>query len=312
MPLRVDPFIIALVSAAALGVVLPLTGEALEVGRAVQVVVIAGLFFLYGLRIPTREVVRGLKSWHLHLLVLVLTFAVFPLLGWGVSFLVPAIVAPGIVLLCLVPTTQNSSVVCTSIAGGDRALAVVTTALSSLAGVFLTPALVALLLSSDAQVDASTFLRIVAMILLPFLAGQLAQRFVPAGLDRRLQRYDRFSVLYVVYLGFSGGTEAGVWDLVGATDLAIILAWCVVLLVVMSALSLGASWSLTPAQRKAVYFTGTNKSLAAGLPMAAVLFSPGDVALMILPLMIYHQLQILVGTVIAQRWGHGVEAGERE
>lgn len=306
MRFRVDLFVVGLLVAAALGILAPLTGEPLEFGLSAQLLVIAGLFALYGMRVPTADVVSGLRSWRAHLVVLALTFIAFPALGWLITRpgFVPELVVPGIILLCLVPTTMQSSVVVTSIAGGDRAFALITTSISSLVSVAATPVLVATLLGTSARVDAESVLRIIAIVLAPFVLGQSVQRWVGAWMRRhesRLKIYDRGSVLLVVYLGFSSGTEADVWSRVSGRDLVVVVAACLVLFIAMWLLAVVASSRMPRERAIAVWFTGSNKSLAAGLPMAAILFPAPSLAMMILPLMIYHQLQIIACTIIANR-----------
>lgn len=308
MRLRVDPFVVGLLVAAALGIMVPITGGALDFALSAQLVVIAGLFALYGMRVPTSDVITGLLAWPAHLIVLALTFIAFPALGWLLTRpdFVPELIVPGIILLCLVPTTMQSSVVTTSIAGGDRAFALIATSISSLASVAATPLLVALLLGATAQVDAASVLRIIAIVLVPFLIGQVLQRWVGAWMSRhesKLKLYDRGSVLLVVYLGFSSGTESDVWSEVSTADLAFVVAACALLFVAMWLLSVVASRPFARERAIAIWFTGSNKSLAAGLPMAAILFPAPSLAMMILPLMIYHQLQIITCTVIANRLG---------
>ncbi|MBD1269398.1 bile acid:sodium symporter [Aeromicrobium tamlense] len=298
---------------AGLGIVLPAQGEVLEVVNVLVQVGIVALFFLYGARLSTAEVVHGLTAWRVHVLIVAVTFVVFPLLGLALSPLAPSVISQqlltALVFLCLVPSTVQSSVAFTSIAGGDRAIAVVAASTSSLLGVFLTPLLVALLLGGDVTVDAEAILRIVGLLLLPFLAGQVARRWLRPWLVRHdvgLRRFDRSTVLLVVYAGFSRGTNADVWDVLDWGDGAVVAGVCAGLLAVSSLVCWLAGRRFGRGAQVAIYFCGTNKSLAAGLPMASVLFSATTFPLMILPLMVYHQLQLVVGSIVATRLsGHG-------
>ncbi|MCD9154053.1 bile acid:sodium symporter family protein [Aeromicrobium duanguangcaii] len=306
--MRIDPFIVMILGLAGLGIVLPAQGTVLEVVSVLVQVGIVALFFLYGARLSTGEVVHGLKVWRVHAVIVVSTFVLFPLLGLALSPLAPALVSQqllaALVFVCLVPSTVQSSVAFTSIAGGDRAIAVVAASVSSLLGVFLTPLLVALMLGGDVHVDARAVLRIIGLLLLPFLAGQVARRWLRPWLLRHdvgLRRFDRSTVLLVVYAGFSRGTNADVWQVLDWTDGLVVAAVCVALLAVSSAVCWFAGRRFGRGAQVAVYFCGTNKSLAAGLPMASVLFSAATFPLMILPLMVYHQLQLIVGSVIATR-----------
>lgn len=310
MRLRPDPFIVALLVAAVVASFLPATGSVLDALKTVALVVIGLLFFLYGTRLSTAETVAGLRHWRLHVAILGTTFVVFPLLGLATQLLEPEVLTPGlaagVLLLCLVPSTVQSCVVYTRIAGGNVAGAVVSASLSNLLGVFLTPALVALLMAADAHVDAGSVVRIVLQLFVPFVVGQLVRPWVGgyvARHDGRLRLFDRGSIVLVVFVAFSEGAEADVWSsltpwsvvavtLVCAALLAVAMGWCVVL---------GRLLRFERADRVPVLFCGCNKSLASGLPIASVLFAGDTVALIVLPLMLYHQMQIIVGAVVAGR-----------
>jgi sodium/bile acid cotransporter 7 len=309
---RIDPFVVMILALAGLGIVLPAQGTALELVSVLVQVGIIALFFLYGARLSTAEVVHGLKVWRVHLVIVGATFVLFPLMGLALSPLAPAIISEqllaALVFVCLVPSTVQSSVAFTSIAGGDRAIAVVAASISSLLGVFFTPLLVALVLGGNVRVDAEAVLRIVGLLLVPFIVGQLARRWLRPWLVRHdlgLRRFDRTTVLLVVYAGFSRGTNADVWDVLDWADGAVVAGVCIGLLTVSSLVCWLAGRRFDRGAALAIYFCGTNKSLAAGLPMASVLFSATTFPLMILPLMVYHQLQLVVGSLIATRMSGG-------
>lgn len=310
MRFRPDPFIVALLAAALLASFVPATGDFLDVLKTVSKVAIGLLFFLYGARLSTTETITGLRHWRLHIVILATTFIVFPLLGLAAqvfdgNLLRPSL-ANGVLLLCLVPSTVQSCVVFTRIAGGNVAGAVVNASLSNLIGVALTPLLVALLMTSDASVDGGSILRIVLQIVAPFVLGQLLRPLIGGFVTRHdtgLKRYDRSSIVLVVFVAFSEGAEADVWSslsvwsvlavaLVCAGLLVLIMGWCV---------AIGRALRFDRADRIAILFCGCNKSLASGLPIASVLFAPSDVALIVLPLMLYHQLQLITCAVLAGR-----------
>ncbi|WP_313409122.1 bile acid:sodium symporter family protein [Aeromicrobium sp.] len=306
--MRIDPFILGILGLAGLGIVLPAQGTPLEVVSVLVQVGIVALFFLYGARLSTAEVVHGVTAWRIHLVIAGTTFVLFPLLGLMLMPLAPAVISEqllsALLFLCVAPSTVQAAVAFTSIANGDRAIAVVAASVSSLLGVFLTPLLVSVMLSADAKIDADAVLRIVSLLLVPFLAGQVARRWLGAWLDAHevgVRRFDRSTVLLVVYAGFSRGTNADVWQVLNWTDAAVVATVCVVLLAVSSLVTWLAGRPFGRKARIAIYFCGTNKSLAAGLPMASVLFSAETFPLMILPLMVYHQLQLIVGSVIATK-----------
>lgn len=310
MRLRPDPFIVALVATALIASFVPATGDVLEVLKQAAVIAIGLLFFLYGARLSTAETISGLTSWRLHLVILSTTFIAFPLFGLASqvldgNLLRPAL-ASGVLLLCLVPSTVQSCIVYTQIASGNVAGAVVSASISNLLGVFLTPALVALLMSADARIDAASIVRIVLQLFVPFVLGQLLRPLVGrlvARHDPRLKLFDRGSILLVVFVAFSEGAEAHIWSELSVWSVLAVALVCGLLLAVGIGWTvlIGRALRFSRRDRVAMLFCGSNKSLASGLPIASVLFASSDVALIVLPLMLYHQMQIITGAVLARR-----------
>ncbi|MFF8605941.1 bile acid:sodium symporter [Streptomyces sp. NPDC015346] len=308
--LPIDPYILALLGTVGLAALLPASGTAATVAGGASTAAIALLFFLYGARLSTREALDGLQHWRLHLTVLSCTFLVFPLLGLAAKGLVPAVLTPplysGLLFLCLVPSTVQSSIAFTSIARGNVPAAICAGSFSSLAGILLTPLLAAALLGGGAGgFSADSLLKIVLQLLLPFVAGQLLRPWVGAFLVRRkkvLGYVDRGSILLVVYAAFSQGMVAGIWHQVTPARLGLLLVVEAVLLALMLTLSWYGAKRLGfgRADRIAIQFAGSKKSLAAGLPMAGVLFG-AQASLAVLPLMLFHQMQLIVCAVIAKR-----------
>ncbi|MGK3090441.1 bile acid:sodium symporter family protein [Streptomyces sp. WAC01490] len=308
--LPVDAYILALVGTVVLAALLPARGTAADMAGGASTGAVALLFFLYGARLSTAEALDGLKHWRLHLTVLACTFLVFPLLGLASKGLVPFVLTPelqaGFLFLCLVPSTIQSSIAFTSIARGNLPAAICAGSFSSLTGIFLTPLLAALLLgSAGGGFSADSLLKIVLQLLVPFLAGQLLRRWVGGFLTRHkkvLGLVDRGSILLVVYTAFSEGMVAGIWSQVTPARLGALLAAEAVLLAVMLALTWYGARRLGFGRedRIAIQFAGSKKSLAAGLPMASVLFG-AHASLAVLPLMLFHQMQLMVCAVIAKR-----------
>ncbi|MEV8564886.1 bile acid:sodium symporter family protein [Streptomyces sp. NPDC051322] len=308
--LPIDPYILALIGTVALAALLPARGGAADVAGGASTGAVALLFFLYGARLSTGEAVAGLKHWRLHLSVLVCTFAVFPLLGLAAKGFVPVILTPqlynGLLFLCLVPSTIQSSIAFTSIARGNVPAAICAGSFSSLAGIVVTPVLAAMVLgSAGGGFSADSLLKIVLQLLVPFLVGQLLRRWVGGFLVRNkkvLSYVDRGSILLVVYTAFSEGMVRGIWHQVSFVRLLGLLAVEALLLAVMLTLSWYGAKRLGfgRGDRIAIQFAGSKKSLAAGLPMASVLFG-AQASLAVLPLMLFHQMQLMVCAVIAKR-----------
>ncbi|MEV0091003.1 bile acid:sodium symporter family protein [Streptomyces sp. NPDC050738] len=308
--LPIDPYILALISTVALAALLPAGGGAADIAGGASTGAVALLFFLYGARLSTRESMDGLRHWRLHLTVLACTFVAFPLLGLASKGLVPFVLTPqlanGLLFLCLVPSTIQSSIAFTSIARGNVPAAICAGSFSSLAGIVVTPVLAALVLgSSGGGFSADSLLKIVAQLLVPFLAGQLLRRWVGGFLVKHkkvLGYVDRGSILLVVYTAFSEGMVQGIWGQVSFVRLLGLLAVEAVLLAAMLTLSWYGAKRLGfgRGDRIAIQFAGSKKSLAAGLPMASVLFG-AQASLAVLPLMLFHQMQLMVCAVIAKR-----------
>ncbi|MEU9859669.1 bile acid:sodium symporter family protein [Streptomyces sp. NPDC047971] len=315
--LPIDPFILALLATVGLAALLPASGAAATVADGASTAAIAVLFFLYGARLSTRETLDGIKHWRLQLTVLACTFLLFPLLGLAAKGLVPAVLTPplysGLLFLCLVPSTIQSSIAFTSIARGNVPAAICAGSFSSLAGIVLTPLLAAGLIGGGVGFSADSLLKIVLQLLVPFLAGQLVRRWVGPFLVRNkkaLGYVDRGSILLVVYTAFSLGMVAGIWHQVTPARLGLLLAVEAVLLAMMLTLSWYGAKRLgfDRGDRIAIQFAGSKKSLAAGLPMASVLFG-AQASLAVLPLMLFHQMQLMVCAVLAKRRARDPEAG---
>ncbi|WP_086867067.1 bile acid:sodium symporter family protein [Streptomyces viridochromogenes] len=315
----IDPYILLLLGTVGIAALLPARGTAADVASGASTAAIAFLFFLYGARLSTREALDGLKHWRLHVTVLVCTFAVFPLLGLAARGLVPVILTDplyqGLLFLTLVPSTIQSSIAFTSMARGNVPAAICAGSFSSLVGIVVTPLLAAAVLGGDGGgLSADSVVKIVLQLLVPFVAGQLLRRWIGGFVARHrkvLGLVDRGSILLVVYTAFSEGMVQGIWHQVSPGRLAGLLAVEAVLLAVMLALTWYGARALGfgRADRIAIQFAGSKKSLASGLPMASVLFG-AHASLAVLPLMLFHQMQLMVCAVIAKRRSHDPEAAD--
>ncbi|MDT9695463.1 bile acid:sodium symporter family protein [Streptomyces sp. P17] len=309
----IDPYILLLLGTVGLAALLPARGTGAEVASGASTAAIALLFFLYGARLSTREALDGLRHWRLHVTVLACTFIAFPLLGLAARGLVPVILTDplyqGLLFLTLVPSTVQSSIAFTSIARGNVPAAICAGSFSSLVGIVATPLLAASLLGgSGGGFSADSLLKIVLQLLVPFLAGQLLRRWTGGFITRHKQALglvDRGAILLVVYTAFSEGMVQGVWHQVSPARLGGLLAVEAVLLAVMLSLTWYGAKALrfNREDRITIQFAGSKKSLAAGLPMASVLFG-AHASLAVLPLMLFHQMQLMVCAVIAKRRSH--------
>ncbi|MFJ2000351.1 bile acid:sodium symporter family protein [Streptomyces chartreusis] len=305
----IDPYILLLLGTVGLAALFPARGTASDVASGASTAAIAFLFFLYGARLSTREALDGLKHWRLHATVLACTFLLFPLLGLAARGFVPVLLNEplyqGLLFLTLVPSTIQSSIAFTSMARGNVPAAICAGSFSSLVGIVVTPLLAAAVLGSGAGFSTDSLVEIVLQLLVPFAAGQLLRRWIGSFVTRHkkaLGLVDRGSILLVVYTAFSEGMVQGIWHQVSPLRLGGLLAVEAVLLAVMLALTWYGAKALRfdRADRIAIQFAGSKKSLAAGLPMASVLFG-AHASLAVLPLMLFHQMQLMVCAVIAKR-----------
>lgn len=306
-----DRFILMLIGVIVLASLLPARGQGLVIAGQVSNAAIFVLFFFHGLRLAHRAVWDGLKHWRLQLAVIACTFAAMPLTGFSLSHLMPGLLAPelwlGVLFLCALPSTVQSAIAYSSMAGGNVAASVIAAALSNLAGVILTPLIFAAIAqATGVEISAGAIMKIATLLLLPFALGQIAQRWLAGWAERRRAwtgRMDRLTIILTVYVSFSAAVNEGLWQRLDGAELGILFALVAVLLIT----ALGTSWSvggmigLARADRVTLLFSGTHKTLATGAPMARILFPAAQAGLIIIPLMIYHQLQLFVSAWIAAR-----------
>ena len=316
--LRLDPFLLAIIAAAVLASFLPARGVGLDALSVATKVAIFCLFFLYGVRLHPEEALNGLKHWRLHLTILAFTYLAFPLVGLALGALSPTVISaaiyPGLLYVTLCPSTVQSSINFTSIARGNVAGAIVSASASNLLGVFVTPLLAIALMNTtgNANVGLGSILDICAQILLPFVLGQLSRRWTAEFVARhkRLKLFDQFSIVLVVYAAFSSGVRENIWSMVGALDIAVLVLVCLAVLGAM----LWVTWATARrlgfdrADAIAIQFCGTKKSLATGLPMATVLFAGQPIGLIMLPLMVFHQAQLMACSALASRYARTAPA----
>lgn len=308
--LNIDPYLLLLVSTVGLASVLPARGIWAGIAGGIADAAIALLFFLHGAKLSRQAVIDGAKAWKLHLTTAAVTFVLFPLVGLGVRA-IPGLepsLASGVLFLTLLPSTVQSSIAFTAIAGGNVAAAVCSASFSNLAGIFITPVLTAVFMTGNSQgFSTDPIIAIATQLLLPFLAGHFLRPWIGGFVTRHkpvLGYVDRGSILLVVYTAFGAAVLEGLWQKVTLVELGLIaLISLAVLAVVMVASSLiGKALGFSREDRIVLLFCGSKKSLATGVPLAGVLFPAAQVGAIILPLMFFHQIQLMVCAVLARRF----------
>ncbi|MBO3274030.1 bile acid:sodium symporter family protein [Pseudomonas schmalbachii] len=314
-----DNFTLALIATVAIATLLPCEGKVAVAFSWITNAGIALLFFLHGAKLSRQAIVAGATHWRLHLLVFACTFILFPILGLLLKPVLSPLVTPelylGMLYLCALPATVQSSIAFTSLARGNIPAAVCSASASSLLGVFLTPLLVQLLVGAHGDTGMSTLDaigKITLQLLVPFVLGQMLRRWVGAWVERRkpvLRYVDQGSILLVVYTAFSAAVIQGLWHEIPLPALAgLVVACCVLLALALLATSqLGRRLGFSREDCITIVFCGSKKSLATGVPMAQVLFAGGTIGVILLPLMLFHQIQLMVCAALAQRYARRPE-----
>jgi sodium/bile acid cotransporter 7 len=319
--LPIDPYVIAIAGTACLATVLPAHGMGAVVARDATHVAIALLFFLHGAKLEPRAAMAGAGNWRLHVFVLLSTFVLFPALGFSARAIAPGLLPPalwsGLLLLCVLPSTVQASIAFTSIARGNVPAALCAATASNLLGMALTPLLAGLLMHTHGGFSPRAIADIAMQLLLPFIAGQLARRWIGAWISGNrsvLGFVDRGSILLVVYAAFSEGATQGIWHQLDVNSLGVLLLVDAALLMAVLTITTIASRlaGFSRADEIAIVFCGSKKSLASGLPMATVLFTGQSAALIVLPLMLFHQIQLMACAALAKRYAARSEAPARE
>jgi sodium/bile acid cotransporter 7 len=318
---RIDRFLAVILLTVAFAAVMPARGEAAAAVGWLADAAIVLLFFMHGAKLSPEEALVGARHWRLHVMVFLSTFAMFPLLGISARFLAPGFLPgplwAGVILLTALPSTVQASIVFTSVAGGNVPAAMCSATASSLLGVFLTPLIAGFLLASHGlDISARSVLAIVVQLLVPFVAGQLLRPWLGTYLTRHpraLKSVDYGSVLILVYAAFSHGVVDGIWHQIDAGDLFKVALVDIALLATVMVILTFASRRLgfSRADEIAIVFCGSKKSLVNGVPIATLLFA-GHVGLVVIPLMLFHQMQLMVCASLARHYAaRRVTASER-
>lgn len=317
---RLDPLMVKLIITVLLASFFPARGHFVDIFAWLTTAAIALLFFMHGAKLSREKIIAGGGHWRLHLWVMCSTFVLFPAIGmvlvWWHPLPLSAEIYTGFMYLCILPATVQSSIALTSLAGGNVAAAVCSASASSLLGVFISPLLVGLLMHMDAGTasdSAEQIGKIMLQLLVPFLVGHFSRRWIGAWVERNrsiISHTDQASILLVVYSAFSEAVVNGIWNRVGLSTLLWIVVGSLGLLFVVLAINFIAArmFGFNRPDRITILFCGSKKSLANGVPMANILFPAASVGIIVLPLMIFHQVQLMVCSMLAQRFR---KAGEK-
>ncbi len=314
--MKFDGFLVAMLMAVALALLWPAPGAAdgyLHLGVITQVGV-ALVFFFHGVMLAPQAIRAGFKKWRLHLLVQLTTFVAFPVFGvllyWSMRSVLSSELRLGFVLLCAMSSTITSSVAMTAMAKGDVAAAMFNASVSGLIGMLMTPLLVQVMTGTGQHMVpfSHAITGILMTLAVPLVLGQAMRAVLLPRLAPHkawLNKLDRVVIVLIVYTSFCESTAAGVWASFAWLQLLLTALLALVLLgvMLMATRYVARAAGFSREEEIAAVFCASKKSLASGAPIAKILFvgHPG-LGLIMLPLMLYHQIQLLVCTVLARRY----------
>jgi solute carrier family 10 (sodium/bile acid cotransporter), member 7 len=305
-----------LIAAMLLALVLPVTGEARWLAQGISSAAVFVLFLLYGLRLSRAEVRAGLGNHRLLWPLVLWVFGAMALGGWALwqagQGLMPPLLALGFLYLGCLPSTVQSATAYSSLAGGNVASSVVAAALLNVLGVFITAPLFALLTGGHSGVvNGDGLIKIAVVLLLPFALGQLCQshfshwvkehRALAGGMDRT-------AIVIAVYVAFSAAVEQRFWTRIDLAGWAWLVGGTLLLLAFghIGPWLLGGLLGLDRANRISMLFAGAQKSIAVGAPLATLLFVPQAAGVVLLPILLYHLLQLVIAAPLAARLSPGL------
>ncbi|QUY37700.1 bile acid:sodium symporter family protein [Acinetobacter junii] len=312
--LALDRFTILLVLMVLLATLLPISGQFAFYFNILTTVAIAVLFFLHGAKLSREAVIEGMLHWRMHALVFIFTFLIFPLIGLLSRPVLEPVLGQqlywGFLFMCFLPSTVQSSIAFTSMAKGNVAGAVCSASFSNIIGMFITPILVSYFILGQSQHDfdpTKSIVQITLLLLVPFILGQLLRPFIFPQMRKFpsvVKVFDQGSILMVVYGAFSSAVVAGLWQQVSGITLIYLTLACSVLLTIVMLLALYLpKWlGFNQADQITIFFCSSKKTLASGVPMAQILFIGQPLGMIVLPIMIFHQIQLMVCGVIANYW----------
>jgi sodium/bile acid cotransporter 7 len=277
------------------------------------------IFFFYGLKLDPSKLFSQLGHWRMHLLIQASTFLIFPLIvlvSRGLFYNAESdLLWVGAFYLAVVPSTVSSSVVMVSIAGGNIPAAIFNASVSSLIGIFITPVWMNVVVSSHSLAVGdltNVILNLCLQVLLPVLAGIALHNklgFLAIRFKSQLRYIDQAIILLIVFRAFCDSFLNHMFDGYSIGELLILgglmLVLFFVMLIVMQFVAVRLGFSRE--DRITVIFCGSKKSLIQGVVMGQILFPDAAAfAIVLLPLMLYHALQLVAGSILAQRMARAV------
>ena len=312
-----DPFLVLLIFTVVVATLLPARGPFATYVGWLSMLTIVLLFFFAGAKLAREQVIAGLVHWRLHLVILGCTFLFFPIAGLVAWTLLPGALPPllwtGILFICALPSTVQSAIAFVSIARGNVPAAVASASASQMLGVVLTPLMMGLFAGAHgAQIGLGGIATIMLEIVVPFAVGHFARPWIGAWVARNKQLVgltDRSTIIIAIYGAFSAAVLEGIWHKLPPQGLAVLFVADALLLAIGLGFTdlLGRWLGFDRADRITIQFCGTKKSLVQGAPMAKVLFPPAQAGVVLLPLMLFHQMQLMACAWLARRYAKDLD-----
>jgi len=277
---------------------------------------VMGIFYIQGLSLNPEHLRNAAANWRLHLLIQGFIFVAYPIIAillltiapWGFS----SGLDTGIWLLAILPTTISTALVFTCKAGGNSAMALVNITISNFAGIVIVPVVLILTCGGVLQEDSNLreiFFKLIKLLVVPFLVGQINRLLLPEGFVKERKIFKVLSQGFILFILLNSFSNAFANDAFATTDsvtLIKLFSYLIILLVLIRGLAFWiCRFVKDSAQRPPLFFCSTQKTLAAGLPLATTIFGTGhpELGILLMPVLIYHPIQLAVDGILASRWG---------
>ncbi|WP_066225449.1 bile acid:sodium symporter family protein [Formosa haliotis] len=315
MKFKIDRFVLAIIATITFAYFFPQWGIEGS-GFPISIVSSIGfflIFFFYGLKLSPQQIKSGLYNWKLHILVQCSTFLLFPLL---VLLFYPFVHTEeqqnfwmAFLFMAALPSTVSSSVVMVSVARGNVPAAIFNASISGIIGILITPLWVGLFMEqTGAEFDySSIYLNLILGIILPVVLGVSLQKFgheLALKYSKQLSTFDKSVILLVIYKSFSESFYNNVFSSVSILDLTLVFGLVIALLFTVYTIIgfIATRFKFNTEDRITAQFCGTKKSLVHGTIFYKILFKNTSASsLILLPLMIFHAVQIFIISIIASK-----------
>lgn len=326
----VNSFLLNVLFVIFLAYLAPAVGLALAPAITASRVAVAIIFLLSGLSLKTSELVNALKNVKFNTFVQCFNMGVVTISAFGVAKFLSWLnalnddLADGIIICGALPMTVNMVIVLTKSANGDEAAAIFNSAFGSLLGVFVTPAWVVVLVGRSGSNNFAGVIRnLTERVLVPLFFGQICQYVLPSLVAwakrhkpalKRLQESCLVFIVYCVFCRRFRDSPRKNTDQENTTALDIIVVIIVQttllsIMMVLAWLSLALAFPTHRKLRVMGLFGCTHKTVAAGVPLIDAIYSNDPArSLYILPLLVWHPAQLVLGSAISSRLANWVNS----